>query len=300
MNQVATRDIYTIVTNTIIQHLEQGTVPWKQPWRNPGLPRNLVTQRPYRGINHLLLKTMNHLENEFATFRQVQDLGGSIKKGEKGTLIVYWLWHEDLPPSRKLDVRAKSVPTLRYYFVWNVSQCTGLPDRCTPLAFKASEPFETCNRIIAEMLNPPKIVHNEPEAYYHIPADIINLPRKELFASHEGYYLTLLHEAIHSTGAAHRLNRKELVEQAAFASDSYSIEELTAELGACYLAAHAGFSAQSFTNNAAYIKHWLGKLKEDNRLIVYAAARAQRAVNYILNIKDEENALVENLNSNEL
>ena len=299
MNQIATRDIYSIVTNLITQQLEQGTVPWKRPWHNPGVPRNLVTQRPYRGINHLLLKTANYFENEFVTFRQVQDLGGTIKKGEKGVLIVYWLWHEDLPPARKLDVRAKSVPTLRYYFVWNVSQCNGLAHQHTPLLFKAGEPFEMCERILSEMPDPPKIVHNEPEAYYQIWGDFINLPKKELFASQDGYWLTLLHEVIHYTGAAHRLNRKELVEQTNFASDTYSIEELTAELGACYLAAHVGLSPQSFTNNAAYIKHWLAKLKEDNRLIVYAAARAQRAVNYILNIKDDENMLEEAVNHTE-
>src|SRR5580692_1977081 len=108
--QIVTQDVYTLVTNQIIQLLEQGTVPWRQPWLNTGLPRNLVTQRPYRGINFILLSSLNYCFNEFLTFQQVQDLGGRVKKGEKAHLVILWVWIDDSSNKRMQDVKGRKIP----------------------------------------------------------------------------------------------------------------------------------------------------------------------------------------------
>lgn len=294
MKQIISKDVYTIVTNLIIQKLEQGIVPWEQPWFELGPPRNLITQRPYRGINYLLLQSLNYPVNEFLTFKQVQDLGGSVPKGTKGHLLTYWIWHEDKPGTLNLDVKPRSVPALRYYFVFNTSQVTGLPARSSPLSEKAKNAIETCEKIIANMPNPPKIVHAENQAYYFIDGDFINMPRRELFNSTEAYFHCLFHEEIHATGAADRLNRKELAEQKG-SKDLYAIEELTAEIGANYLASYAGISSIVFDNSMAYINHWLERLKRNNRFIIYASAHAQKATDYILNIRHDENNVIDAL-----
>jgi antirestriction protein ArdC len=295
METLITRDVYAIVTNLIIQKLENGIIPWKQPWRDIGVPRNLITQRPYRGMNLLLLSSLCYEQNEFLTFNQVQDLGGRVKKGEKAHLVVLWVWIDDNSNKRMQDVKGRKIPLLRYYFVFNVTQCTGLPKRVVQLETKQNDPIERCEEIVRAMPNPPKIVHNENEAYYHPLADFINMPKIQMFESSQSYYSTLFHELIHSTGYEGRLNRKELVEQTNFGSELYSIEELTAEIGSCYMTSYAGIAMKDLDNSVAYLQGWLKRLQDDNRLIVYASAHAQKAVDYILNIKHQDNDVVSHL-----
>ena len=290
-----TRDVYDIVTNLIIGKLEQGIIPWKQPWRNAGPPRNLITQRPYRGMNLLLLNALGFPENEFLTFKQVQDLGGRVKKGEKANLVILWVWVEEKTGERKHEVVGRKHPILRYYFVFNVSQCTGLPAKPEQLLVKSNDPIEACEGIIADMPNRPKIVHNENEAYYHPLADFINMPKMQVFESSQAYYATLFHEMLHSTGHENRLNRKELTEMTKFGSELYSIEELTAEIGSCYLTSYAGIAMNGLTNSVAYLQGWLNRLKQDKKFILYASAHAQKAVDYILNIKHEDNEAITHL-----
>lgn len=299
MATIATKDIYEIVTNTIIRKLEEGTVPWRQPWTDMGLPRNLVTRRPYRGVNLLLLAAHNYPSNEFVTFRQVQDLGGRVNKGEKAHLVVLWLWVDEEDARRKQDVRPRRRPLLRYYHVFNITQCTGLYIPRMEQSSNAS-PIAKCEDILNGMPKRPRIVHNENEAYYHPVADYINMPKMESFESAELYYTVLMHELVHSTGYEDRLNRKELMEYATFGSETYSIEELTAEIGSCYLATLAGLPASGLDNSAAYIQGWLGKLRNDKRFIVYASAQAQKAVDYILNVRHDENDFADHINANSL
>ena len=292
METIVTRDVYDIVTNLIIQKLEQGIIPWKQPWRDLGPPRNLITQRPYRGMNLLLLSALGFPENEYLTFKQVQDLGGRVKKGEKANLVTMWVWLDEDETRRKQEAKGRKRPLLRYYHVFNVTQCTGLPPRVVQIEVIPNNPIEKCEGIISGMLNRPKIVHNENEAYYHPHADYINMPKMQVFESSQAYYATLFHELIHSTGYESRLNRKELIEKTSFGSESYSIEELTAEIGSCYLTSYTGIAMNDLTNSVAYLQGWLERLKNDKRLIVYASAHAQKAVDYILNIKHEDNEVV--------
>ena len=296
MEPLVTKDIFTIVTDQIIQKLEQGVIPWKQPWKNAGPPVNLITRRPYRGVNYLLLNSLGYAENEFLTFKQVQDVGGRVKKGEKANLVILWVWVDETKRQQTVEAVARKYPVLRYYHVFNVTQCTGIPARSETLFEpKQNDPILRCEEIIEAMPKRPKIVHNENSAYYETWADFINMPNMAMFESSESYYATLFHELVHSTGNEDRLNRKEITESNAFGSESYSIEELTAEIGTCYLTSYAGIAMNGLTNSVAYIQGWLERLKHDRKCIVYASSHAQKAVDYILNIKREENDIVEHL-----
>lgn len=289
-------DVYSIVTNRIIEHLEKGVVPWQQPWTKAGLPKNLITGRNYKGINVWLLNTLNYQQNYFLTFKQVKDLGGSVKKGEKSQEVIYWNWVEKDKEQNKdkteSNEKTEKVPMLRYYKVFNIAQCEGIPKEKLPaIEERNNNPIETCEKIVDEMPMKPKIRHLEHRAYYQKAGDFINMPKMETFKSSEDYYGTLFHEIVHSTGHSDRLNRKELVKSERFGSENYAIEELTAEMGASYLKSHAGIPIEQLENNASYIHNWLERLKNDKKFIVYASSHAQKAVDYVLGVKSESKEL---------
>lgn len=279
-------DVYQIVTDRIIELLEQGTVPWQQPWTDAGIPANLISKRPYRGLNLWLLLSLNYERNLFLTWDQVKKVGGSVLKGEHGHVVIYW----KTPPKNDDTLEGeneKKAPLLRYYKVYNISQCRDLPEGLVePLQLMPSNEFlaiPDCEGVIAKMPNPPKIQHKEPSAYYQIDGDFINMPKRKTFKTVEGYYATLFHELVHSTGAEKRLNRKSITQMAEFGSEMYSLEELVAELGSAYLSSAAGILEKQVKHSAAYIDGWLGKLKVDKRFIVQAAGMAQKAVDHIMN-----------------
>lgn len=283
-------DIYEMVTNRIIQQLEAGVIPWKQPWTQAGLPQNLITGNPYRGINVLLLASIGFNRNYFLTFKQLITLGGSVKKGEKAIPVVFWKRLEKKEPSTETKVSY----ILRYYPVFNVDQCNGIPEEKIPAVINNDGEIQIgeLEAIIDDMPNRPQIRHLSTEAFYHPKEDYINMPRMNNFKDAESYWGTLFHELIHSTGHQNRLNRKEVVEWTGFGSESYSQEELVAEIGACYLKSHVGIDIDNFENNVAYIQNWLTKLRNDKRFIIFASAKAQRAVDYILNaVPIEKDAL---------
>jgi antirestriction protein ArdC len=138
------------------------------------------------------------------------------------------------------------------------------------------------------MPNKPMVKHREHKAFYNPLLDFVNMPRMNAFDSSEGYYNTFFHELVHSTGHPSRLNRRELVQMAEFGSEAYSVEELTAEMGTCFLMSYCGFNGKNVENSASYIQGWLDKLKNDRRFVIYAAAKAQQAVDFILNVKTNE------------
>jgi len=280
------RDVFALVTNQIIDHLEKGTVPWKQPWTKKGLPRNLVTRKSYRGINVWLLNSLNYEENMFLTYNQVRDLGGKVRKGEKAHLVVFWKWIDKKSEQSTEKDTSKKIPLLRYFQVFNIAQCIDIPQRHLPVIItNPNNPIEICEAIVESMPNAPVIRHMGDEAYYQPFFDLVNMPSIARFVNSETYYSTLFHELIHSTGHKSRLNRKEIQTDVTNRADAYSLEELTAEIGACYLNSFAGIGGLDFANHIAYIQGWLKRLHDDKRLIVYASAQAQRAADYILNLK---------------
>jgi len=280
-NTEVKKDVYTLVTDRIIELLEAGTIPWRKPWSEKGLPQNLISKRYYRGINLMLLNSLDFSSNLFLTWKQLKTISASVKKGEKGTLVIFRkMVEQEVDKNGKTSIESRSV--LRYYKVFNIDQCTDIPSAFLTSDGNKNEPMQEYARIVTEMKDPPRIIHGEDQADYDPFRDIVNMPRFESFESSEAYYGTLYHELIHSTGHSKRLNRKEIVENYDFGTEMYSEEELIAEIGACYLKSYTGIPITDLPNSAAYIAHWLKVLKNNRRFIVIASGRSQQAVEYIL------------------
>jgi len=289
-------DAYQVITDRIAGLLEKGVVPWQKPWHSGDqMPRNLVSKREYRGVNVFLLHAMMFESPFWLTFNQAKELGGHVKKGERGSPVVFWKW---------LDVAAmeqptgrKTVPFLRYYSVFNVAQCEEIPpDKIPALSGSKREhcPITEAERIVAAMPKRPEIGHGGGRACYSPSLDRVTMPQPETFRTAQDYYSVLFHELTHATGHESRLNRKGVGssdgEWSAFGSTPYAREELVAEMGAAFLAGHAGIVEQTLNNSAAYIQSWLQRLKEDPRLVVQAAAQAQKAADFILDRQHGESA----------
>jgi antirestriction protein ArdC len=270
---------YERITDRITALLEQGTVPWHKPWKaRTGLPRNFVSQKPYRGINVFLLIAMSYESPLWLTFRQVSQLGGSVRKGEKACPIVFW---KQTTVEDKESGEPKKKRLLRFYHVFNVTQCDGLKIASAPLETPAngiSKPED----IVANMPQPPLVKHGMTHAYYSPREDCVGLPARERFERTEDYYSTVFHELVHSTGHEKRLKRSTLTESAGFGSNPYCKEELIAEMGAAFLCGQAEIGERTIDNSAAYLKGWLEELRRDKMLLVHAAAQAQRAADFIL------------------
>jgi len=274
-------DIYEIVTQKIIDLLETGVVPWQVPWRTAsGMPRNLMTLRPYNGINFWLLLCQRDSIPFYLTFEQVKSLGGTIRKGEKSTMIVFWklLKSED-------EKEEKVTPLLRYYHVFNISQTEGIDEKRIPKtdAFDHDfNPVTVAETIINNWIDCPKIVQGSNSAYYEPKFDLVCIPNPRTFFNDHQYYSTLYHELVHSTGHRKRLGRHERIKDHKFGSQDYSQEELVAEMGAAYLCELTDIQQQTIENNVSYIKSWIKTFKNDSKVLIMAAAQAQKAVDYIL------------------
>jgi antirestriction protein ArdC len=286
---------YEIVTERIINLLERGVIPWRRPWASTGLPRNLVSKKTYRGVNSFLLGATKYVSPFWLTLKQANQLGGSVRKGEHGELVIFWKV-EGLDETDRDTVNiegnesARRRLLLRFYRVWNLEQCA-LPqavlDKLPTIEIHEHDPIEAAEKIVAGMPNRPPIRYEGSKAYYNSVTDQITLPPRELFTSAEEFYGTLDHELVHAAGAPKRLNRESIAEAAPFGSPVYATEELIAEMGAAFLCAEAGISPAVIANEAAYIQGWLGKLRGEKRLVVIAAAQAQKAADYILNATRE-------------
>ncbi len=260
-------DVYAIVTEKIINLLEQGVVPWRRPWTGGGLPRNVVSKKPYRGINHFLLSASKFVQPYWLTMRQANELGGHVRKGEESTIIVFWKVEDGHGRDQaqdesdaELDEQGRRRFVLRYYRVWNVEQCELLEkalEKLPRVETHEYDPIEAVERIVAAMPNAPTIEHAGSKAFYSNITDRITMPPRKLFISPEEYSATLLHELTHSVGHEKRLARESITEAAAFGSAVYSKEELIAEMGGAYLCAEAGISSAVISNQAAYLAGWL-------------------------------------------
>ncbi len=265
--------IYQMVTDRIIALLEAGVVPWRKPWIS-GAAVSWRTQKPYRGINAIMLDP-----GEYATFKQIKEAGGRVKDGAKGHIVVFWKWIEveDEESGEK-----EKVPFLRYYKVFNImSQCEGLESRRDVEAFE-HDPIEEAEQIVRDFIDKPDIVYAPGRAVYRPLRDEVSVPPLMDYKIAEEYYSTLFHELVHSTGHAKRLNRKGVTDIVAFGDENYSKEELIAEIGAAMLCGVAGIDNSTIENSASYLQGWLRELRNDPKLMVMAAAGAQKAADYIL------------------
>lgn len=270
--------IYQIVTEKILEKLKAGVVPWKMPWKGGGIPTNFVSKKAYRGINLLLLGMQGYGSNYWLSFKQCKDLGGRVKDNSKATLVIYWKIVEKKIKDEAGEDAVKRFAMLRYYTVFNVEQCEGLklPENKDVLDF---HPNDLCEAVIDGYCDCPEIVSKENQPYYRPSTDQINMPSKENFHSVEGYYASLFHEMIHSTGSKERLNREGFSTH--FGSEDYSKEELVAEFGSSFLSGLCGLES-TIENSASYIAGWMKKIQENDKWIVCAGALAQKAVDYIL------------------
>ncbi len=282
------KDVYEIVTGKVIDQLEKGTIPWRQPWTDAGVPKNLISGRAYRGVNTMLLACLGYERNYFITSKQLKEIGGSILPEEKPHLVVYWNYAEKEPAEAdKEEVAKRRTPFLRYYTVYNIAQCAGILAEMAPVVEREPHPIPACAAIVENMAQRPDIRHKEQGAFYDCLEDYVNMPKQKTFVSDAAYYSTLFHELVHSTGHHTRLNRMGLVQMTEFGSEPYSQEELVAEIGTCYLQSLTGITSE-FDNSAAYISGWLTKLRNEKHFILTAASLAQRAIDFILNVQVED------------
>lgn len=279
---------YDTVTARILEQMTQGKIPWVKPWSGStklGETKNLISLKPYRGINAFL--TMGFELPYFLTFKQANDLGLKIKAGSKGTPVVFWgkVQKED-------EEDDKPGMFCKYYTVFNVSQLESMPDKLKKL-IEASTPKVELTQIETDekaekLLKDSKadVRFEQQKAFYSPQLDYINMPLKDSFTAKAEYYSTLFHELGHWTGHSSRLDRKELTESAYFGSHAYSQEELTAELTAAFVCSSLGISTESsLRNSTAYLQGWMSKLKNDPKLFTFAAQRAQKASDLILGLK---------------
>lgn len=275
-------NVYEMVTERIIAELEKGVIPWEKPWTGVRSGAyNRISKKPYSIINQMILKHTG----EYATFKQWTDLGGHIRKGEKSEMVVFWkIFEKEETNEDTGEKEVRKIPMLRYYNVFHISQVDGVEPLVIP--FKEVEPIEAADRIIAEYVEREHIEFKEiasNEAFYSPSSDRVVVPMKEQYKHINEYYSTTFHELTHSTGHKSRLDRLESGADAAFGSETYSKEELVAEIGSASLMNLLGIETiKTFRNSAAYIQSWLKVLKSDNKFIVSASSKAEKAVNYII------------------
>jgi antirestriction protein ArdC len=310
-------DIYEAVTNRIIEAMEQGTIPWHKPWAMHTVSKtksekadsrltavSYATGHAYSLLNQMLLGR----PGEYVTFKQCQDAGGKVRKGEKSSMVVFWKILEQ----QKTDDNGKpvaddngkpimkTVPILKYYNVFHIDQCEGLTPKhdgsrkprkpaADKPALPAISPIDAAEAIVSDYATRCKLadlrIGYQDRAFYSPGRDLVSVPEIGQYKHASEYYSTLFHELVHSTGHKSRLDRFSGADAAAaFGDESYSKEELVAEIGSAAICNRIGIETEStFRNSTAYIQNWLNQLRNDKRLIVSAASRADKAVSMILN-----------------
>jgi antirestriction protein ArdC len=277
------RDLYAEVSAKIVAELEAGAAPWLKPWAaTPGAntPCNAVTNRPYSGCNIVLLwmaQAAGYRTPRFLTFKQALEVGGHVRKGERGTKVYFVKKLQVRDKDAHDDTATRIVPLLRQYTVFNVDQCQNIPERIVaPGAVKPRNPDERSAAIDEFLKCTGASIREGFEAYYLPGADFISLPRFEAFNSAAHFYSTAFHELAHWCGHKSRLAR-DLRHR--FGEKAYAAEELVAELCSAFLCAE--FSIDGDLRHAGYIENWIGLLKADTRAFFTACSKAQAAADYL-------------------
>lgn len=272
---------YEQITKRLIERIEQGGLEgWLKPWTS-SVPTNVITGRRYRGSNRLLLSVSSYSDTRWLTFRQALSLGGNVKKGEKGTPIIFW---GEAVDTDKESERTKVKTVMRTFTVFNVEQCENLD--LPPLERADFDPAEDIGShaelIVRAMPDAPILRKDGSEAYYVPSEDTIVMPPRESFASGEAYASVLFHEASHSVGHPRRLHRWDLGQTGKLASTAaYSREECVAQITAEFCCQELNISSQT-EQSASYVASWLKVLREDPRSLLLAASQAEKAADWIL------------------
>jgi antirestriction protein ArdC len=265
-------DLHQTITDNIVNAIEaNGTLPWVKPWTAAATPRNGATLRPYSGINQLILTIAGatYSSPDWFTFKNAGALGGTVKKGERGTQVIYW----NIIKKKNMAGKEETFPLMKYFTVFNRDQIEGLP----PVTEAPVLDFNPIGQAETFLLKTgADITHGGAGAFYSMTTDTITLPSKEAFKDEVSYYATALHEVIHWTGHNSRLDR---LKATPFGSPEYAKEELVAELGAAFLCGELGIDGE--TQHPEYIGAWLKALKNDKRFIFTAAKMATEAVEFL-------------------
>ena len=278
------KSVYELVTDRIIEQLENGIIPWQKPWTGVRSGAyNRISKKSYSLLNQILLQH----DGEYATFKQWSDLGGHVRKGEKSELVCFWKIQPVEEEQEDGTKVVRQIPLLRYFNVFHISQVDGvepLPEE----ELNNIEPIEIADNVLLDYWTRENITVEHmagDKAYYSSSRDLIHLPLFEQFVNSSEYYSTAFHESVHSTMKENRCNRAEARKGklVAFGSEEYSKEELVAEIGSANLMNIMGIETnKSFRNSSAYIQNWLSVLKNDVKFIVSASSKAEKAVSYIL------------------
>lgn len=283
-------DVYQRITDRIVAALEQGAAPWHKPW-NAEHAAGRITRPlrcngiPYRGVNVIML-WMTAAERGYAaplwlTFKQAQELGGHVRKGEKGSLVVYanTICKTETDEATGED-QERVIPFMKGYTVFNAEQVEGLPAHFYAVAQPVLDPVARIAQAEAFFAaTGATIRHGGNMAFYTQAEDRVQMPPFEAFRDAESYYATLAHELTHWTKHPSRLDRD--CGRKRWGDEGYAAEELVAELGAAFICADLGLAAEPRADHASYIASWLNVLKDDKRAIFTAAAHAQRAADFL-------------------
>lgn len=291
-------DVYQIVTDRIVSQLEQGVIPWRMPWSggfNGAV--SYTTGRPYSFLNQMLLGE----SGEYLTFNQVKALGGNIKKGAKSRLVVFYkplvLKSKDTGDSvssdGKTDEHQRIIPMLRYYHVFHIKDTEGIESKLKQQDERHHDPIAEADSAADEYdsRNAPLrlIITSSNKAFYSPSDDSVTVPELDQYDVKEEFYSTLFHELTHSTMTKERCDRKQPEGFSFFGSHEYSKEELVAEMGAAMSLKRLGIDCdKAFRNSVGYIQSWLKQLRNDRKFVVWAAGKAEQAVKYMFNDKEQE------------
>jgi len=289
------RDVAAEITSLIIQKLESGVLPWSRPWGLTGAGGRPLRHcgTPYTGINNLYLWAIGDARGYSArtwmTYRQAEELGGHVRRGEHGSHSVYFSSFSKTETDRVTGEEAnKNIRFLRSYTVFNVEQIDGLPVYYYPVAAPPEPRVESVHRAAIDGFFdalPATVRHGGDQAFFSPIGDYIQMPHRTMFRSDDHYASTLGHEYVHYSGAQSRLNR-EFGKK--FGDQAYAFEELVASIGQCLICADLGLPGELHDNHASYIDHWLRILKGDSSAIIKAASKAEQAVAWLRDAADEE------------
>lgn len=273
-------DVQQVVTDRIILALEGGIIPWRKGWSAYGMPRNYATGKAYQGINAFLLGFSPVGEYPlYLTYKQALDLGGCVRKGEKGETVIFYSNVEG--KKKATGEKGDDYFLMKSFTVFNISQIDGIEFELPEKVERTFTPNEAAEALFGRYLGltgAPTLGFGGSRAYYAPESDHIQMPPRLTFRSEQAFYRTLGHELGHSTGAAHRLNRPDLVNSGGKGSASYAREELTAEMTTAFLNAEIGYAPEpEGDQHASYIQNWLMALKGDKSLVFKAASLAQKA-----------------------
>lgn len=281
-------NIYEKITNDFIAALSKDIVPWHQPWFGRTWAVSRTNGKPYSFLNQMLLGK----DGEWLTFKQIEAEGGTIKKGCKAHYVVFWKFLSKYAEDENGEQKVVSqFPILKFYNVWHISETEGIkPKYEVHKPHNENEHIETAHKIYCDYFAREKesglwasVQTFNHEACYSPKRDCVTLPDITLFENSEEFYATAFHEMTHSTGAEKRLNRDGIVKFDHFGSEKYSKEELIAEIGSAFLCNQAELDPEkTFANSQAYVKGWLKVLKNDPKMVVLAASKAEQAAHYIL------------------